>query len=82
MKSYNTMDIAHKFCGSCNKFHDSPNAYDLGPTPESLPRGFSWTDTDGQSWHCMQRMAGHPQHQCPSCIRIQDDPILTKAGER
>lgn len=77
MKSFNTLDISHRYCGRCHKFHggamDYDTDYDLGPTPEELPKGFSWTDAKGQSWHCMQPMSAHRHEPCPSCVAIIDD---------
>lgn len=81
LKSYNEMDIANKFCGRCKKLHSGPNEYELGPTPKSFTTGFSWTDVDGRSWHCMHRMAGHSMKPCESCTAIIDDPMSANAPE-
>jgi hypothetical protein len=33
LKSYNPSDIATRYCGACNKFHEEDEDYELGPQP-------------------------------------------------
>lgn len=83
LKSYNANDIAHKFCGQCNKFHDG-GEFELGPTPTSLSKAFfSWTDPEGRSWGCSRPEAEHsPQWRCSMCTQIWDDPIRERPMPR
>ena len=32
--SYNLNDVERKYCGSCNRFHGSPDEYELGAAPQ------------------------------------------------
>lgn len=75
LKSFNQNDIDKKFCGHCNKWHESAADYEVGPTLETAECGFSWIDHHGASWHCSRNVHEHELVQCPSCVAIIDDPI-------
>lgn len=87
LASYLVNDIKHRYCGMCDKFHESPDSYELGTQPENASRA----EIQAMATACSQLLGqfelaivARALNECPAefmreAIRCTDCPISPPA---